>query len=87
MRGPVPGLFIGVLRVPSLGSLRHNFMKTFALFTARSQRQIGLQNCFLEVFPYVSFPQYTNSELTPPILITDGPQKLEHKVDHKYFTV
>lgn len=55
IRGPVPGLLISVLRVPNLGSLRHNFMKTFALFTARGQRQIGLQNCFLEVFPYVPF--------------------------------
>ena len=55
MRGPVPGLFIGVLRVPNLSSLRQNFMKAFALFTARGQRKIGLQNCFLEVFPYVPF--------------------------------
>ena len=38
-----------------IGSLRHNLMKTFALFTARGQRQIGLQNCFFEVFPYVPF--------------------------------
>ena len=58
IRGPVPGLFRGVLMVPKLGSLRHDFMKKFALVTARSSSQSSTNRfakLFLGSFPPCAF--------------------------------